>query len=534
MNTNLSDIADVMQLTSRLLELHDGNEFKIKSLAGAAFRLSKMHLPETDFIEEKIMQLGVGKSIAKTVLEIALKGSTKELDELLEKTPKGVIEMMSVKGLGPKKVKQLWKELELESIGELLYACNENRLVSLKGFGAKTQLAVIQSIEFMQGAAGKAHYATVEQYADDLVEELKELPYIANISLTGNIYRKSQTLEKIDILISSDEPVESEFQSVVPVNLITVNEEDFYYELVKTSSTAEHLEKINFASLSKKEFTSEEDIYKALGKPYFIPEWREGLFEEKILTKYPDDLLEEKHLKGILHNHSTYSDGANTLEEMAAYCKELGYAYFGIADHSKSATYAGGLKEEDIIRQHKEIDELNKKMAPFKILKGTECDILFDGSMDYSNDVLKTFDYVVASIHQHFKMDEAKATARLIKAIENPYTTILGHPTGRLLLARPGYPIDHKKVIDACAANNVVIELNAHPYRLDIDWTWIPYCMEKGVKVSINPDAHEKNGFHDMHFGTCVARKGLLTKDFCFNAMGLAEIEKFLAGKKSA
>ena len=539
---SLTEIADVLQLTSKLLELHDGNPFKIKSLVNAAFKLSKLHIAETDFTEEKISQLGgVGKSIAKTVIEISQKGSSAELNVLLEKTPKGVIEMLGVKGLGPKKVKQLWRELELESVGELLYACNENRLVSLKGFGQKTQQAVIQSIEFLKGTAGKTHYANVEELADNLVEELKTLPYISNINLTGDIYRKCQTLEKIDILISSDEPVESEFKSLIPVNLITVSEEDFYYELVKTSSTKEHLEKINFAALSPpslkegtKGWSSEEEVYKALNKPYCLPEWREGFFEEIIFLKYPENLIEEKHLKGILHNHSTYSDGANTLEEMATYCKELGYEYFGIADHSKSATYAGGLKEEEVIEQHREIDALNKKLSPFKIFKGIESDILFDGSLDYSNEVLKSFDYVVASIHQHFKMDEEKATSRLIKAIENPYTTILGHPTGRLLLARPGYPVNHKKIIDACAANNVIMELNAHHYRLDIDWTWIPYCMEKGVKISINPDAHEKQGFHEMHFGTCVSRKGLLTKNFCFNSLNLDEISKHFESKNKS
>ncbi len=538
---DLSTIADVLQLTSKVLELHDGNPFKIKSLANAAFNLSKLHLADVDFTEEKISQLGrVGKAIAKTVIEISQKGSSEELTELLAKTPHGVIEMLNIKGLGPKKVKQLWHELELESVGELLYACNENRLVSLKGFGDKTQQAVIKSIEFLQASAGKKHFAAVEELADTLVEDLKELPYISNISLTGDIYRKCQTLEKIDILISADEPVESEFESPLPINLITVSEEDFYYELVKTSSTKEHLEKINFAALSPPSFkegtkgwSSEEEVYKALGKPYCIPEWREGLFEEKIFSQYPENLIEENHLKGILHNHSTYSDGANTLEEMATYCKELGYEYFGIADHSKTATYAGGLTEEEVFEQHKEIVALNKKLAPFKIFKGTESDILFDGSLDYSNEVLKTFDYVVASIHQHFKMDEEKATSRLIKAIENPYTTILGHPTGRLLLARPGYPINHKKIIDACAANNVIMELNAHHYRLDIDWTWIPYCMEKGVKISINPDAHEKQGFHEMHFGTCVARKGLLTKDFCFNALNLEKMTKHFESKRN-
>ena len=527
------DIAEKLQLTSKLMELHDGNQFKIKALANGAFRLSKMHIAPEDFTEEKIAQQeGIGKSISKTIVEIAHAGTSKELDKLLDETPAGVVEMLSVKGIGPKKVKQLWKELEVESPGELLYACHENRLVDLKGFGQKTQESIKQSIEFMQTASGKAHYAAVEELADGFVEELKELQYVSNISLTGDIYRKNETLNSIDILIASDEVFEQEFKSPLPVNLIFVTEEEFYYELVKTSSAPEHLAKIKFDSLTDKNFISEEDVYKALNQPYFIPEWRDGLFDEEIHKKYPTHLIEEKDLKGILHNHSTYSDGANTLEEMATYCKELGYEYFGIADHSKSAVYANGLKEDRIIAQHKEIDELNRKLAPFKILKGTECDILYDGSLDYSNEVLATFDYVVASIHQHFKLVEEKATARLIKAIENPYTTMLGHPTGRLLLGRPGYPVNHKKVIDACAANNVVMELNAHPYRLDIDWRWIPYCMERGVKVSINPDAHEKKGFHDMHFGTCVARKGLLTKEFCFNALSLNEMEGYLKSKK--
>ncbi len=218
---------------------------------------------------------------------------------------------------------------------------------------------------------------------------------------------------------------------------------------------------------------------------------------------------------------------------MAVYCKELGYEYLGICDHSQSAVYANGLKAERILAQQAEIDKLNIELAPFKILKGIESDILYDGSLDYPVEILKTFDLIVASIHSTLKMDLEKATSRLLKAIENPYTTILGHPTGRLLLSREGYPIDHKKIIDACAANNVIIELNANPYRLDIDWRWIPYCLEKGVKISINPDAHEQEGYHDMYYGVCVARKGMLTKEMCFNSMNLEEISKHIHQKKS-
>jgi DNA polymerase (family 10) len=211
---------------------------------------------------------------------------------------------------------------------------------------------------------------------------------------------------------------------------------------------------------------------------------------------------------------------------MAGYCKDLGYEYLGICDHSKSAFYAQGLSIEKVLEQQKEIDKLNLTFSNFTVLKGIESDILNDGSLDYPDEILKTFDFIVASVHSNLKMNEEKATERLIKAIENPYTSILGHPTGRLLLARPGYPINHKKVIDACASNKVSVELNAHPYRLDIDWRWIWYCLEKNVKVSINPDAHHKDGFHDMYYGVCVARKGMLSKEFCLNTLPLSELLK--------
>jgi DNA polymerase (family 10) len=260
---------------------------------------------------------------------------------------------------------------------------------------------------------------------------------------------------------------------------------------------------------------------------------REGRGEvEKARNGNMPELIELTELKGILHNHTTYSDGSNSLTEMAEYAKALGYQYLGICDHSQSAQYAGGLKPEAIYKQQAEIDKLNKSLAPFKIFKGIESDILGDGSLDYSQEVLSTFDFIVASVHSNLKMNEEKAMMRLIKAIENPYTTILGHPTGRLLLMREGYPIDHAKIIDACAANGVCIEINANPYRLDIDWRWIDYAMHKNVMLSINPDAHETVGYHDMYFGVCVARKGGLTAEYCLNALSLDEIQKWFNNKK--
>jgi DNA polymerase (family 10) len=348
------------------------------------------------------------------------------------------------------------------------------------------------------------------------------------------MYRHCEVIEEIDILVGDESIDIDEFVSeTIPLNFIQCNSNVFYRKLVETSSTKEHLEGINFKALATKKYDNEESVYSNLSIQYCEPELREGLFElEKAKNNQLPKLIELTDLKGILHNHSTYSDGMNTLEEMAVYCKELGYQYLGICDHSKTASYAGGLKVETVLLQQQEIEKLNKQLFPFKIFKGIESDILGNGDLDYEEDILKTFDFIVASVHANLKMDEEKANARLIKAIENPYTTILGHPTGRLLLGRPGYPINHKKIIDACAANKVVIELNAHPYRLDIDWRWIPYCLEKGVMISINPDAHQLKGYQDMRYGTYVARKGLLTKDNCLNAMDLNTFENYLSTKK--
>ncbi len=532
----VEDVADAISLTAKLMELHNENEFKVKSLNAAAFKLNKAQIDIYNTPEAELEKIeGFGKSIVAKIIEYKNTGSTAELNDLLARTPLGVVEMLDIKGIGPKKVGQLWRELEVESIGELLYACNENRLVELKGFGAKTQESIKKSIEFKESNSGKFHYSTVETFAANLIDALREKYADAQICLTGEIYRKCEIIETIDILTDTKldlTGLPKEVEVKVKIHKCEANE--FYYKLLETSATEEHLKAIGFFDLDEVEFESEEEIYERLGLQYIDPELREGLHEVELAEKSAiPALIELSDLKGCLHNHSKYSDGVNSLKEMAVYCKNMGLEYFGICDHSQSAFYAQGMKPETVMAQQKEIDALNIELAPFKIFKGIESDILNNGDLDYTEDVLKSFDFIVASVHSNLKMDEEKATARLIKAVENPYTTILGHPTGRLLLARPGYPINHKKVIDACAANNVVIELNAHPYRLDIDWRWINYCIQKNVMISINPDAHAVKGFHDMHFGVCAARKGMLSKEFCFNALSLHEITEWFNRKRN-
>ena len=545
-------IARTLRLFSQLLDLHDENPFKVRSMANAAFKADKLPFALNSKTESELSVIdGIGKSIATKIHELITSEHIAELDELLSKTPQGVLEIMQIKGIGPKKVATIWKELEIESVGELYYACNENRLIEAKGFGLKTQQDIIKLIEFKMANNGRWLYAKVEAFAEDFIQKLADYFPHTSISLSGDYRRRMEIIDQLDVLIGiSEDELQShpigeqlnqklQFKTEEGLNIQfhCCTAEDFGWTLLQITGNAEHVaqlkQKLSTTSLSGK---TEAEIYALAGLDYIEPELREGQKElEWAVEKQLPKLIELTDLKGSLHNHSTWSDGVNTLEEMAFYCKnELKLDYLGICDHSKSAFYANGLNEMRVAAQHREIEVLNQKLAPFKIFKGIESDILYDGSLDYADEVLASFDFVVASVHSVLKMTEEKATERLIKAIENPYTTILGHPTGRLLLSRSAYPINHKKVIDACAANNVVIEINANPLRLDLDWRWHQYALEQGVLLAINPDAHRTKGFLDMHYGVLVGRKGGLTAKNCLNALSLSEIDTFFKNSKPA
>lgn len=556
-----SDIADIIKLFANLTELHGGNEFKIKSYNAASFKIDKLLIPlEGKTIAELEQIDGVGKSLASKIFELNQHGMFADLQALLDQTPRGVLEMMRIKGIGPKKIAYIWQQMGIESVGELLYACKENRLAQAKGFGLKTQQNVIQQIEFLFASASYFHYPRMEKAAKELVEQLLQFEDVTDASFTGSLRRKMETMERIELCVAirgderdlagylsetltieelelDGETINFNVHETLPVCIYWCEPSSFVQILFETTASEKHLQELrlnqSYASLS---FESEASVYAGLNLQCIEPEMREGLGEiSKATARVLPNLIELTDLKGILHNHSTYSDGQHTLEEMAVYCRDSGYQYLGICDHSKAAFYANGMKEDTILKQHAEIDKLNQKLSTdgsFRIFKGIESDILNDGSLDYATDVLASFDFIVASVHSNLKMTEDKAMMRLLKAIENPYTTILGHPTGRLLLMREGYPVDHQKMIDACAANGVVIEINAHPYRLDLDWRWIDYALNKGVKLSINPDAHEMAGYHDMYYGVNVARKGGLYKEMCLNALSLAEIAAYFSQKK--
>jgi len=318
----------------------------------------------------------------------------------------------------------------------------------------------------------------------------------------------------------------------IPVTIYHSTEEDFQNDLFTHTGTEAHINKVLARIKGKKKFSSETTIYERAGLSFIVPEMREDT-AEWTFKKNNEDLITPEVIKGVVHNHTTWSDGVDTLADFVRACKHRKYEYVVISDHSKNAHYAGGLKEEKVLRQMAEIDGLNMELKPFKIFKSIECDILVSGDLDYSNDLLEHFDLVIVSVHQLLKMDEEKATKRLIKAIENPYTTILGHMTGRQLLIRPGYPVNFKKVIDACAANKVIIEINANPYRLDMDWSHIPYALKKGIMISVNPDAHSISEIDNIRWGVEAARKGGLTKEMTWNAMPLKKIEAWLKNKKN-
>lgn len=537
------------------MELHGENKFKIRSYQNAYLALRKletplaeMSLPEIDGIK------GVGSAIAGKIRELLLNGKMQTLEKYKALTPPGVIEMMDIDGFGPKKVFTVWKDLGVESVGELLYAVNENRLVEIKGFGKKTQDALKQKLEYYQRSKDKFHYATLEAESLDLLKYLqRKLPDV-KISLTGALRRRVNVVEAIEILIGTQEKLDAIFddktltikskneniitalsENTYPVTIYTCQSEEFGAKLFYYTAAPDFLESFTkqFSTIDINNLSVETAVFELLKLPFIEPELRENeYFLQKAIQHQLPTLIEKSDVIGVLHAHTTYSDGIHTLREMAEYARKKGYAYIGITDHSKSAFYANGLQPERLLQQWEEIDQLNQELTPFKIYKGIESDILNDGSLDYPEDILKQFDFIIASVHSNLRMNEEKATQRLIAAIENPYTTILGHPTGRLLLSREGYPIDYQKVIDACATNGVAIELNANPYRLDLDWTWIPYALEKGVKIAINPDAHSREGIHDIHYGTLSARKGGLTAAQCVNNLSLQEFTNFIQRHK--
>ena len=533
------------------MDIHQENSFKSKSYSSAAFAIDKLPFELETLEKGKIASIkGIGESSAKKIIEILETERLSVLDELISKTPEGVLDMLRIKGLGPKKIATIWHEMGIETIGELLYACNENRLLLYKGFGEKTQKNVADAIEFFMRNQGHFLYADVESYVEK-VQEILSAHFPSNLfAIGGDFFRQMPTLDELIWITDAQLSLVQDFLAEIAFSIESNGPDQFIAKgpenlrMLFIYAESNNLDQIQFEkSVSpgfleawKKSFDAQSirsiessNWINTFGINYIPPFLREdaSIIEEAKNNRL-DDIITTNQIKGIIHSHSNWSDGSNTIEEMALACIAQGFEYLVISDHSKSAFYANGLNEERIKAQHQYIDELNSKYAPFKIFKSIESDILNDGALDYSDNLLSTFDMVIASVHSNLKMTEEKAMSRLLAAIENRYTTVLGHPTGRLLLSRKGYPIDHEKIIDACISNKVAIEINAHPRRLDLDWTWIKRAQDKGAILSINPDAHHVDGYHDVKYGVLAAQKGGLRKENNLSSYSLNEFEAYL------
>lgn len=553
---NNYDIADHFSLLSKLMDIHGENSFKSKSYSNAAFNIERLPAEIATMDDNELFGVrGIGEATGKKIRELQATGKLPQLESLLAITPAGILDMLQIKGMGPKKIAVIWKELGIESLGELEYACNENRLVALKGFGAKTQESILQNIVYFNQNLGFHLWSEGEQFANAVLAQFQKNYPGELFSTTGDVRRQNETLEFVEVVATVDKQVflqnfgavqdaviEEEPGERLLVKLpgqprlrihLTIRER-FYHTLFMTTGSTEFMEAFLSRYTVVETPESELVIFSGNNLAYIQPMLREtASILDKAAKNALSDLIQPADIKGIIHSHSTWSDGVNTIAEMAKAAKDSGLEYLVISDHSQSAFYAGGLKPEQIAAQHQEVDALNAKLAPFKIFKSIESDILSDGSLDYTAQVLSTFDLVIASVHSNLKMSEERAMERVLAAVRNPYTTILGHPTGRLLLSRKGYPLDHKKLIDECAANNVVIEINAHPRRLDIDWRWIEYAREKGVLLSIDPDAHSVEGYKDTYYGVMTAQKGGLTAQNNLSSYTLAQFEDFLKKYKA-
>ncbi len=560
-------VSHILEEIALLLELKGESSFKSNAYRNAARTIQGLTQDLTELVSSgRIREIkGIGHALADKLAELVGTGRLAYYEDLRQSVPPGLVEMTAIPSMGPKKILAIWEKLGIITIGELEYACIENRLASLPGFGPKTQEKIRQGILQLKKRQGYHLYASVIGEAEDIVSALLGSG-VEEVHLVGELRRRMEIVQSISLLVGASGPqkvldaltqldgltepalsarrITATSPSGLPIT-VTLREKVTPHALLLATGSAEHLAILearaahlnvpwNLAEIGQAdclpEATSEEALYAQVGLPFIEPELREGFNEiEMAEAGRLRPLVETGHIQGIFHNHTTYSDGSADLEEMVVAAKTLGYSYIGISDHSQSAFYANGLKEDRIREQHAAIDALRKRVAGISIFKGIEADILADGAMDYPDDVLARFDFVIGSVHSRFNLSEGEQTARVIRALANPYVTMLGHPTGRLLLSREGYRIDMRKVVNAAKEYGKVVEVNANPHRLDLDWRMCRYAKEQGVKVSINPDAHATDGLEDVPFGVNVARKGGLEPSDVVNTRDAEDIVTVLS-----
>ncbi|UCF31385.1 MAG: DNA polymerase/3'-5' exonuclease PolX [bacterium] len=565
-------VADALEEAATLMELSGDNPFRIRAYQNAARTIRSLPADLAEAVADGSIRnvKGIGPNIAEHIAELLESEEPPFLKELRSRFPAGVLEMLRIPGLGPKKIRVLMGELEITSVGELEYACRENRLLDLPGFGAKTQENILKGIRGLTAYAGRYLALNVQREADEVVRALRSVKGVIRLSVAGSLRRQKEVVKDMDLVASGDaealmdavashplvEEVTSRggtkltahLSSGVNLDLRVVPDESFPYALQHFTGSKDHnIElrgraasrglKSNEYGLFKGErnipCAEEGDIYRNLGLAFIPPELREamGEIEAAEISELPD-LVEPEDIEGALHVHTIASDGSSTLEEMVEAARNLGLTYIGVTEHSRSARYARGLEPDRVKTEWARIDRLNSNLEDFLVLKGIEADILPDGSLDYPDDILASFDFVIGSVHSNFTMPEREMTDRICSALSNPYLDILGHPTGRLLLTREPYAVDMEVVLECAAANDKAVELNSHPYRLDLDWRLMPRAKALGLKIAICPDAH---GTEDLIFtftGVNTARKGWLEKEDVLNCLPASELMAYFRGKR--
>ena len=577
------EIAALLEEIGVLLELQGTNPFKVRAYHNAARALENLE-EDLELIvkEERLQEVpGIGESLAEKIATLVLTGHLPYYEELKKTVPEGLMKLMGVPGLGAKKIKALYDELGIKTIEELQKACKEGKIAGIPHFGEKTQENILKNLEKLAVSGRRLLWWDAMQLVRPILNGLSKLKEVHKVEIAGSIRRKLETIGDLDFVVSSPSPeavmewfttqpwVEAvlakgmtkssiRLKKGIQADLRVVPDEQYGFALLYFTGSKEHnikirhlanelgytlseyslepLEKGQKRPFSKhsKTAVTETKIYEILGLSYIPPELREDMGEIAVAKKGAlPHLVEEKDIKGVFHCHTTDSDGHNTLEEMIAAAQDYGWEYFGVADHSKSSFQANGMQADRLFKQVKKIREINHSgKYSLHVFAGLECDILTNGELDFDHTVLKELDYVVASVHRSFNLDEKVMTARIIKAIENPYTTILGHVTGRLLLKRDPYAVNLQKVIDACIANATMMELNANPMRLDMDWRFWHKAAEKGLICCINPDAHHISHLEFYRAGINSARKGWLKKESIFNTLPLKTVKARLAKKK--
>jgi DNA polymerase (family 10) len=580
-----NQVANALEDVASLLELKEGsNPFEVRAYENAARAVSALDGDIEQLTRDGKLKgvPGLGSTIIKRIEELVNTGQMALYDELVAETPQVKLDMRRIQGVGPKKINVIYNQVHVQSIAELEQACKENKVAVLPGFGKKTQDKILQGIALLAQHAGRFPYPVAEEEAERMRSALATLPEIARMQVAGSLRRRRETIGDIDMVVSVADDAGEEtrrkimdvFTSQPSVQVITgkgetkssvvlksgmnmdlrvVNDSQFPYTLHHFTGSKEHHIPLRRRALSMNMTINdyglfrgkephlelvpckdEADIYAALGMAYIEPELREdtGEIEAAIEGTLPT-LVRMEDLQGILHTHSTWSDGQNTIREMAEACIARGYHYLGMTDHSKVAAYAGGLNEDALRRQGEEIDHLNEEFAGrIFILKGTECDILRNGSLDFSDETLASLDFVVASIHSLFNLPPEEQTQRMVRAIANPYVDIIGHPTGRILLGREGYTLDIDAIIDAAAEHGVCIEINAHPSRLDLDWRYLRRARDKGMKIPVDPDAHSIDGLDVVRYGINMARKGWLRPADVLNTLSTDAILAYFRARR--